>query len=146
MKEGIKRGWEVEHMLEPRTCLRCSSVLPNGEVIIVNGGQTGYAAFNAALTPLGNILVAGSNPNGKVVNGTKFATEFRVEYLNPPYMSMERPVMSNVPTKIGFSQQFNTDVTIPMDLKASSIKVALMDLGFSSHAFHSSSRLVSMEA
>ncbi|KAF9565055.1 hypothetical protein CPC08DRAFT_759768 [Agrocybe pediades] len=88
-------------------------LLPNGEVLIVNGGQTGYATFNAvqkdpvgnqsdanypankdmpttniarlchsvaSLTPLGNILIAGSNPNGEIVNGTKFATEFRVEY------------------------------------------------------------------
>ncbi|KAF9540289.1 copper radical oxidase [Agrocybe pediades] len=194
MEEGIKRGWEVEHMLEPRIMPEML-LLPNGEVIIVNGGQTGYAAFNAvkdpvgnqsdadhpaftpslytpdaplgkrvsnkgmpttniarlyhsvaSLTPLGNILIAGSNPNGEVVNGTKFPTEFRVEYLNPPYMSMERPVMSNVPSKIGFNQRFEIDITIPMNLKGSSIKVALMDLGFSSHAFHSSSRLVFMEA
>ncbi|PPQ85498.1 hypothetical protein CVT25_006578 [Psilocybe cyanescens] len=192
--EGIKKGWEVEHMLEPRIMPEML-LLPNGEVLIVNGGQTGYAAFGtvpdavgnqsnadhpaftpsiytpsaplgkrisnkgmpttdiarlyhsvASLTPQGNILIAGSNPNGQVVNGTKFGTEFRVEYLNPPFMSVARPVLSNVPSKIAFNKQFTINVNIPKNLPASSIKVALMDLGFSSHAFHSSSRLVFMDA
>ncbi|KAF8157800.1 glyoxal oxidase precursor [Crassisporium funariophilum] len=191
---GIKKGWEVEHMLEPRIMPELL-LLPNGEVIIVNGGQSGYAAFGsvrdpignqsnadhpaftpsiytpdaplgkrisnkglpttdiarvyhstATLTPNGNILIAGSNPNGMVVNGTEFHTEFRVEYLNPPFMSMQRPKLSKVPAKIGFNQIFKVSVSIPNNLKATSIKVALMDLGFSSHAFHSSSRLVFMDA
>ncbi|KAF9555988.1 hypothetical protein CPC08DRAFT_765528 [Agrocybe pediades] len=70
----------------------------------------------ASLTLLGNILITGSNPKGEVMNGTKFATD-----------------------------STSASITIPMDLKASSIKVALMDLRFSSHAFHSSSGLVFME-
>ncbi|TFK38704.1 glyoxal oxidase precursor [Crucibulum laeve] len=192
--EGIKKGWQIEHMLEPRMMPEMI-LLPNGEVLIVNGAQTGYAAFGtvsdpignqsnadhpaftpsiytpsaplgkrisnkgmpttdiariyhstASLTPSGNILIAGSNPNGEVVNGTEFATEFRVEYLNPPFMSMARPTLSNVPKQIGFNKEFTIDVNIPSNLKASSIQVALMDLGFSSHAFHSSSRLVFMDA
>jgi len=192
--EGIKKGWQVEHMLEARMMPEML-LLPNGEVIILNGGRTGYAAFGTvpdavgnqsncdhpvftpeiytpsaplgqrisnkglptssiarlyhsvtSLTPQGNILIAGSNPNGQVVNGTEFGTEFRVEYLNPPFMSVERPILSNVPSKIGFNKLFNINVSIPRNLKASSIQVALMDLGYSSHAFHSSSRLVFMEA
>ncbi|KAJ3517317.1 hypothetical protein NLJ89_g578 [Agrocybe chaxingu] len=192
--EGIEKGWEVEEMLEPRIMPELL-LLPNGQVLIVNGGQTGYAAFGsvrdpvgdssnadhpvftpslytpeaplgkrisnegmpttdiarlyhsvASLTPQGNILIAGSNPNRLVVNGTKFGTEFRVEYLNPPFMSLERPAMANVPAKIAFNTPFTIDVSIPRNLEASNIQVALMDLGFSSHAFHSSSRLVFMTA
>ncbi|KAF8956896.1 hypothetical protein BDZ97DRAFT_2079549 [Flammula alnicola] len=195
--EGIKKGWQVEKMLEARIMPELL-LLPNGQVLIVNDGQTGYAAFDtvpdpvgfqsnadhaaftpslytpelplgqrisnkvmpttdiprvyhsvASLTPQGNILIAGSNPNGQVVNGTgEFHTyiEYRVEYLNSPYMSLQRPVMSNVPAKIGFNKRFTTNVSVPKNLKANSIQVALMDLGFSSHAFHSSSRLVFMDA
>jgi len=192
--EGIKKGWQVERLLEPRTMPEMA-LLPNGQVLITNGAKSGYAAVasvgdpignssNAdhpvftpslytpdaplgnrisnkglpttniarmyhsvvSLTPSGNILIAGSNPNGQVVNGTEFHTEFRVEFLNPPFMSVARPKLSNAPSKIGFNQRFNIDVSIPNNLKGSSIKVALMDLGFSSHAFHSSSRLVFMEA
>ena len=90
-------------------------------------------------------------------------SEFRVEYLNPPYMTMKRPQISNVPKKIAFNSKFHVNVAIPTglgngDLKGTRIPnlawilrtqlptVALMDLGFSSHAFHSSSRLVFMEA
>ncbi|KAF8149331.1 glyoxal oxidase precursor [Crassisporium funariophilum] len=192
--EGIKAGWQVERMLEPRIMPEMV-LLPNGQVLITNGGRSGYAAVasikdpvgnqsnadhpvltpslytpnaplgkrisnqglpttkiarmyhsTVSLTPSGNILLAGSNPNGQVVNGTEFHTEFRVEFLNPPFMSAARPKMSNMPTTIGFNQRFNIGISIPNNLKASTIQVALMDLGFSSHAFHSSSRLVFMEA
>ncbi|KAJ3568946.1 hypothetical protein NP233_g5380 [Leucocoprinus birnbaumii] len=193
--EGIKRGWEVERMLEART-LNEMILMPNGKVLIINGAQTGYAAFNAVqdligfadadhpaftpsvytpdarlghrisnvgmpttdiarvyhssvtLTPNGNILIAGSNPNNGIVNDTIFHSEFRVEYLNPPYMSVARPRLSNVPKRLNFNQEITVDVAIPPGLnkQASSIQVALMDLGFSSHAFHSSSRLVFMTA
>ncbi|KAF8808327.1 glyoxal oxidase precursor [Phlegmacium glaucopus] len=192
--EGIKKGWEVERLLEPRMMPEMI-LLPNGQVLITNGAMTGYAAVasvgdpvgnssNAdhpvftpslyspdaplgkrisnkglptttiarmyhsvvSLTPSGNIILAGSNPNGQVVNGTEFHTEFRVEYLNPPFMSVLRPQLSNVPAKIQFNQLFKIAVSIPNNLKASIVQVALMDLGFSSHASHSSSRLVFMEA
>ena len=88
--------------------------------------------------------------------------------MNPPYMSMSRPQLSNVPSSIQFNQQFSISVSIPKDLKAAVIQgknprlsqtvlrnflrhfgffsVALMDLGFSTHGYHSSSRLVFMEA
>ncbi|KDR72992.1 hypothetical protein GALMADRAFT_158624 [Galerina marginata CBS 339.88] len=191
---GIKKGWQVEHLLEPRMMPEMI-LLPNGQILITNGAKTGYAAFNsikdpvgnqsnadhpvftpslytpdaplgrrisnaelpttniarmyhsvATLTPSGNILLAGSNPNSGVVNGTEFHTELRVEYLNPPFMSTARPKLTKVPTKIGFNQAFIIEISVPTNLRASSVKVALMDLGFSSHAFHSSQRLVFMNA
>ncbi|KAF9448502.1 copper radical oxidase [Macrolepiota fuliginosa MF-IS2] len=192
--EGIKRGWIVEHMLEGRIMPELL-LLPNGQVLIVNGGQSGFAAFAgvknavggesnadhpaltpslyapdapigrrinnegmptseiprlyhsvATLTPNGNILIAGSNPHAQVVNATEFPTEFRVEYLNPPYVTLARPTLRSVPAQIQFNSRFDIGIDIPDNLRVSSIKVALMDLGFSSHAFHSSSRLVFMEA
>ncbi|PFH46926.1 copper radical oxidase [Amanita thiersii Skay4041] len=192
--EGIERGWEVERMLEPRIMPELV-VLPNGQVVIVNGGQTGYAAFGslndtidnklsnadhpaltpsmynpdaplgqrisnqdmpttdiprmyhstATLTPMGNIMIAGSNPNAMIVSTGKFPSELRVEYLNPPYMTVERPALLKVPKKIGFHEIFTVGVSIPDGLDTSSIKVALMDLGFSSHAFRASARLVYMD-
>jgi hypothetical protein len=192
--EGVKKGWVIERMLEPRIMPEMI-MLPNGEIMIINGGRSGYAAFgsvsdpvgnmsnadhpvftpsiytpdaplgkrisNAGLpstdiarlyhsvvtfTPKGNILIAGSNPNGEVVNGTEFATEFRVEYLNPPSMTVPRPQILSAPKKIAFNQKFTIPVSVPANLKATSVKVSLIDLGFSSHAFHSSQRVVFMDA
>ncbi|KXN92583.1 hypothetical protein AN958_04793 [Leucoagaricus sp. SymC.cos] len=192
--EGIKKGWEIERMLEPRMMPEMI-LLPNGKVIIINGAQTGYAAFSTVKDPIGNnsnadhpaftpsiyspdaplgkrisnegmpttdiarvyhssvtltqkgnLMIAGSNPNAQVVNGTKFHSEFRVEYLNPPYMTVDRPQISNTPQKIAFNTKFHVEVSIPSHLRKGNIKAALIDLGFSSHAFHSSSRLVFMEA
>ncbi|KAJ7499857.1 glyoxal oxidase N-terminus-domain-containing protein [Mycena latifolia] len=191
---GIKRGWEVERMLEGRIMPEMI-LLPTGQVLITNGGQTGYAAIasigvpvdnsnadhaaltpslydpsaplghrisnkglpttdiarmyhsSASLTPSGNILLAGSNPNVNVSMTVKFPTEYRVQYLNPPYMSLARPTLTGVPSKIAFNSKFAAQIAIPARAAAFPvIKVALMDLGFSSHAFHSSSRLVWLEA
>ncbi|KAJ7878975.1 hypothetical protein B0H14DRAFT_1621059 [Mycena olivaceomarginata] len=62
-------------------------------------------------------------------------------------MFLERPTMAGVPTQIAFNSKFTVSVSIPRRVAAvSTIQVALMDLGFSSHAFHSSSRLVWLEA
>ncbi|KAK7451030.1 hypothetical protein VKT23_012705 [Stygiomarasmius scandens] len=192
-KEGIAKGWEVETMPEGRMMPEMI-MIPNGQVLIINGAGTGYAAVNSVgdpvgssnadhavktpvlynvdapigsrfdrtglpttdiarvyhssvtLTPAGNIFIAGSNPNGGVVTTNKFNSEFRVEYLNPPYMTVDRPTVSNIPSQIGFNERIPVNVDIPEGLDTSDIKVALMDLGFSSHAFHSSSRLVFMDA
>jgi hypothetical protein len=191
--EGIKKGWVVERMPEGRMMPEMI-LMPNGQVLIINGAGSGYAAVlsvadpigqsNAdhpvftpvlynpqaslgkrfsreglpttdiarlyhsgiTLTPSGNILLAGSNPNSGVIENATFNTEFRVQRLNPPFMSRSRPTVSHVPEKVAFNQKITVDIDIPNDLNTDDIKVALMDLGFSSHAFHSSSRLVFMEA
>ncbi|KAF5352187.1 hypothetical protein D9758_009232 [Tetrapyrgos nigripes] len=191
--EGIEQGWIVETMPEGRMMAEMI-LMPNGQVLIINGGSTGYAAAgtvrdpvgrsnadNPVFTPLlydpsaplgsrmsreglpttdiarmyhssvsllpgGNIFIAGSNPGGGIRLDDPFPSEFRVEYLNPPYMTVPRPSFSNLPEKVGFNQKITLDVEIPEGLNTSSIKVSLMDLGFSSHAFHSSSRLVFLEA
>lgn len=44
--EGIKRGWQVERMFEGRIMPEMI-LLPNGQVLITNGAQTGYAAIGS---------------------------------------------------------------------------------------------------
>jgi hypothetical protein len=51
--EGIKKGWQVEHMLEPRTMPE-TILLPNGQVLITNGAMTGYAAVASVGDLVGN--------------------------------------------------------------------------------------------
>ncbi|KAJ7892811.1 glyoxal oxidase N-terminus-domain-containing protein [Mycena olivaceomarginata] len=193
---GIKKGWVVEHMPQGRMMPEMV-LLPNGQVLIINGGATGYAAVdsigvtfgpsNAAnpigtpvlytpsaplgrrfsqeglpttdiarmyhssvtLTPQGNILLAGNNPNGNITfippGQPGFSSEFRVQTLDPPFFNQARPTLSNVPSKIAFNQRFTIGIDIPAGVSPSSIKVALIDLGFSTHAFHSSGRLMFMD-
>lgn len=50
---GIRRGWQVERMLEARTMPELL-LLPNGKVLIINGAQTGYAAVASVGDPVGN--------------------------------------------------------------------------------------------
>ncbi|KAG6836314.1 hypothetical protein H0H93_009234 [Arthromyces matolae] len=193
---GIRRGWIVERMPEGRIMPEMI-LLPDGKVLIVNGGGTGYAAINsvadavdgqsnadhpvfrpvlydpkaplgqrfsnedlpssdiarlyhstATLTPNGNIFIGGSNPNQNpnIVNNTRLHTEFRIEYLNPPYMTVPRPELHDVPSTVLFDHDITVSVTLPRGLDAKNIQVALIDLGFSTHAFHSSERVVFLQA
>ncbi|KAJ4474855.1 glyoxal oxidase N-terminus-domain-containing protein [Lentinula aciculospora] len=202
--EGIAKGWVAEKMPEGRMMPEMV-LMPNGQVLIINGAGTGYAAYDSVndtignsnadhpvlnmyqnftpvlynpdaplgsrfskeglpttdiarlyhsgltLTPSGNIFIAGSNPNPGVIENATFntfiiASEFQVEFLNPPFMSLDRPSLSEIPGQVEFNQKFAFSINIPEILNTNDIKVALMDMGYSSHAFHSSSRLVFMNA
>ncbi|KAF8492690.1 hypothetical protein JB92DRAFT_2835328 [Gautieria morchelliformis] len=143
---------------------------PKGQVLIINGAGTGYAAMDSVADPIGNLsnadhpvnLFAGSSPNNNLVNNTLFHTEFQVEFLDLPFMTVTRPAFLSMlsdslqwsiqsrrlnPTKpfsiiqrVCSEQQalFHAHLTFP--------QVVLMDLGFSTHAFHTGSRLVFAKA
>ncbi|KAJ8690117.1 hypothetical protein PTI98_011575 [Pleurotus ostreatus] len=144
-EEGIMAGWQVEQMLEGRTMPELLH-LPNGQILITNGGSTGFAAIGS-VADLGNFLIAGSSPNGSAtMTGVKFPSEFRVETLDPPFMNAERPKLVSVPKKLAFGQKVSVPISIPRGLRTQDIKVSLMDLGFSTHAFHAGARLVFMDA
>ncbi|PPQ99981.1 hypothetical protein CVT26_009263 [Gymnopilus dilepis] len=97
----------------------------------------------ATLTPAGNVMIAGSNPNLDR-SELKYGTEYRVEWLDPPYMSLERPVVTGDIPRLGFGQSVNFNVRLTSD-DSSNIQVVLMDLGFVTHAVHANSRLVYLE-
>ena len=153
-EEGIAHGWEVEYMPQARV-MPDAVLLPTGQVVIVNGAETGIAGYGnvksqvgnsnadrptlapvlydpqapigqrfssegmptsdiprvyhsvATLTPNGEIMIAGSNPNLDR-SEVMFGTEYRVEWLRPPYMAQERPVILGVngdEKRLGFGQQ-----------------------------------------
>ena len=58
----------------------------------------------ATLTPSGNVMIAGSNPNLDR-SELKYGTEYRVEWLGPPYMSQERPQINQGLKRIGFDEE-----------------------------------------
>lgn len=68
------------------------------------------------LTPKGNILITGSNPNWLIDSTTFFKSELRAEHLNPPYMFVDRPVLKSVPTRPGCNQTLSVAVSIPAEL------------------------------
>ncbi|KAF8205582.1 glyoxal oxidase precursor [Mycena galopus ATCC 62051] len=195
---GLKQGWEVETMPEARI-LTESVMLPTGDVLLINGAQTGYSGYPsvagsnvtgsnsanpafrgilyrtsfptgqritqdgipsstiarmyhsaASLTAKGNIMVAGSNPQPAVIlppTTVSFPTEFRVEYLNPDFITNNapRPLIQSAPTQILFNEKATLKVTVPPSLLSGEIKVSLMDMGYATHAQHSNSRLVFLE-
>ncbi|KAF8497704.1 glyoxal oxidase N-terminus-domain-containing protein [Gautieria morchelliformis] len=98
---------------------------------------------SATLTPNGTIMIAGSNPNQDVTT-TKYATEYRVEWLSPSYLTLPRPTYTDLPGTINFGTTFTLQVTIPSS--ATGVTVSLMDLGFSTHAAQMSQRLVHLVA
>ena len=187
--DGISAGWKVEQMPEART-MPDAVLLPNGQVLIVNGAGSGISGYSnvinqvgqsnadnpvltpvlydpsapdgqrfsregmpssqiprlyhsvATLTPNGDIMIAGSNPNLDR-SEEKYGTEYRVEWLSPPYMSKERPTLDDVPQMIGFGETVTFKVHVPSTASSSSkIQVACMDLGYVTHAVHANARLV----
>jgi hypothetical protein len=67
----------------------------------------------ATLTPNGDIMVAGSNPNLDR-SEVKYGTEYRVEWFGPPYMTMERPTLTGDALKmIGFGESVQISVNLP---------------------------------
>ena len=117
----------------------------------------------ATLTPNGAVMIAGSNPNFDR-SEVAYGTEYRVEWLHPPYMKQERPVIVEAPRAIGFAEQVQVQVKIPENLHGEKLKgecisplaagriaehtkwcccaVSLMDFGYVTHATHTNSRLV----
>ncbi|KAJ6471925.1 glyoxal oxidase N-terminus-domain-containing protein [Mycena sanguinolenta] len=95
----------------------------------------------ASLTPNGTVMLAGSNPNNDVTT-VKYATEYRLEFYSPPYMSVARPSYTGLPATINYNVTFNLAVTLPAN--TINVTVALMDLGFSTHGVHMDQRLVQL--
>jgi len=95
----------------------------------------------ASLLPDGSVIVAGSNPNADV-STTKYATEYRVEYFQPPYMSMKRPSYTGKPTQIGYGQKFTLKIANPGNAKT--FKAVIIDLGYHTHAVSLDSKYVGL--
>ncbi|KIK59533.1 hypothetical protein GYMLUDRAFT_60089 [Collybiopsis luxurians FD-317 M1] len=187
--EGIKAGWEVDHMPSART-MPDAVLLPNGQVVIVNGAGTGISGYGnvlnqvgvsnadnpvltpclydpsaklgsrftsdsmptsdisrmyhsvATLTPSGSIMIAGSNPNLDR-SELKYGTEYRVEWLDPPYKHAPRPEILTFDSSIDFGRESNLGVKrVNSD---SNLRVVLMDFGYVTHGVHANSRMVYLD-
>ena len=168
--EGIAKGWQVEHMLEGRTMPELVHI-PNGQVLITNGGRSGFAAIaqvpdpvgnsnadhpvftpslytpdlplghrisnagmpssdvarlyhsSVTLTPQGNFLIAGNNPNNDVNLTVPFSSEFRVETLDPPFMQLNRPKILSMPKNLKFNSRVTVPIALPLELSLPGSKV-----------------------
>ncbi|KAJ7602531.1 glyoxal oxidase precursor [Roridomyces roridus] len=133
------------------------TTLPSGQRITQDGLPTSpiprmYHSA-ATLTGKGNIMVAASNPHPFVLtadnnpNNESFPSEYRVEYLNPDFITngSPRPVISKSPSQLAFNAQGTITVTIPTSLASGELQVSLIDMGFITHAWHAGSRLVFLE-
>ncbi|KAJ1307157.1 hypothetical protein OPQ81_001274 [Rhizoctonia solani] len=98
----------------------------------------------ASLLPDGRVMITGSNPNADVET-RKYATEYRVEYISPPYMTKTRPTYTGLPTTWNYGQNITLNVTLPASLNPPTITVSLMDLGFSTHGVHMDMRMVKLK-
>ena len=70
----------------------------------------------ATLTPNGDIMIAGSNPNLDR-SEVEYGTEYRVEWLKPPYMSMNRPQILGVTEQLPlrFGKETKMEVNVESD-------------------------------
>lgn len=75
----------------------------------------------ATLTPSGQIMIAGSNPNLDR-SEVKYGTEYRVEWLCPPYMSGDRPSIVNAPKQIDFNHTTELKIQLPNSLQNANVQ------------------------
>ena len=75
----------------------------------------------ATLTPNGDIMIAGSNPNFDR-SEVAYGTEYRVEWLRPPYMNKQRPVIVAAPRTLDFAQRVEVQINIPESLRNEKFK------------------------
>ncbi|THU91946.1 hypothetical protein K435DRAFT_800864 [Dendrothele bispora CBS 962.96] len=97
----------------------------------------------ATLTPNGTIFIAGSNPNEDVCFA-KYPTEYRAEYLDPPYMFQPRPSYTGLASNITYNETFELQVELPASYD--NLTVVLMDLGYSTHGVHMGTRYVKLNS
>ncbi|KAF5372467.1 hypothetical protein D9758_005214 [Tetrapyrgos nigripes] len=95
----------------------------------------------SSLTPNGTILLAGSNPNLDVETHL-YPTEYRLEWLSPPYMEKPRPTYSGLPRTFDYKAKITLDVDLPTG--AQNVSVVIMDFGFATHGVHMQQRLVGL--
>ncbi|KAF9469361.1 copper radical oxidase [Collybia nuda] len=98
----------------------------------------------ATLTPGGDVMVAGSNPNLDR-SEVKYGTEYRVEWFGPPYMGIDRPEILEGAKKLEYGKTAKWSVKLTQK-NPGQIKVALMDLGYVTHGVHANTRLVYVTA
>ena len=68
----------------------------------------------ATLTPAGDVMIAGSNPNLDR-SEIKYGTEYRVEWLSPQYISQNRPEIMVAVQRVAFDEEFTLTVRLPSD-------------------------------
>ncbi|KAF5360001.1 hypothetical protein D9758_007636 [Tetrapyrgos nigripes] len=95
----------------------------------------------ATLTPNGTIFIAGSNPNEDVCFA-KYNTEYRAEYLDPPYMFKPRPSYTGLKGILGYNETFELQIELPEDDCGDLIM--LIDLGYTTHGVHMGTRSVKL--
>ena len=75
----------------------------------------------ATLTPNGDVMITGSNPSPDRIL-TENPSDYRVEWLSPPYMTAARPSYTGLGKIVGYGTTFTLDVQIPAGLDKYKIK------------------------
>ncbi|KDR81327.1 hypothetical protein GALMADRAFT_136335 [Galerina marginata CBS 339.88] len=118
-----------------------ATLTPNG-TIMIGGFSHAFIAFTLCMDlHLSNLTIAGSNPNVDV-STTKYATEYRLEFFSPPYMSQPRPTYTGLPATVNYNVKFDLAVQLPTGV--TSVTAVIIDLGFATHAVHMDQRLVKL--
>ncbi|KAG9121648.1 hypothetical protein FRC07_002318 [Ceratobasidium sp. 392] len=98
----------------------------------------------STLLPDGRVLIAGSNPNADVETGP-YKTEYRTEYISPPYMTKLRPTYTGLPTTWSYGQVITLAFTAAASINPPTMLCALHDLGFATHGVHMDMRMVKLQ-
>ncbi|KAJ0845681.1 putative galactose oxidase [Helianthus annuus] len=155
--------WEMEDM-PVRRIMGDMVMLPTGDILIINGAQSGSQGFfiqnpgkvprlyhsTANLLPDGRVLLAGSNPHSYYNFSTEFPTELKIEAFSPDYLSpvnkFIRPTIIEIPEKIRYGGGFDVVVTVDFPVMVLGVpEVNIASAPFATHSFSQGQRLVKLD-
>ncbi|KAI5056133.1 hypothetical protein GOP47_0029654 [Adiantum capillus-veneris] len=102
----------------------------------------------ANLLPDGRVLVAGSNSHQFYTFTGDYETELRVEAFIPDYLhqayDVKRPVITSVPERVVYSQQFNVYVYVD-EVVEGALELNMVSSPFTTHSYSQGLRFLKLE-
>ncbi|MBA0775676.1 hypothetical protein Gotri_010792 [Gossypium trilobum] len=125
-------------------------LLPNGNVLLINGAGSGTAGWElAALLRDGRVLVGGSNPHAFYnLTGVLFPTELSLEAFSPAYLDTKfnniRPTITAPKSMSGikYGTKLTVRVVITGKVAKNQVSVTMVAPAFNTHSFSMNQRLL----
>ncbi|KAK4270377.1 hypothetical protein QN277_023416 [Acacia crassicarpa] len=141
--------WQMEDMPMGRI-MGDMVMLPTGDVLIINGAQSGTQGFEMASDPcLYPLLYRFDQPIGLrfMTLNPEFPTEMRIEAFSPEYLSPDRanirPAIEMIPETVRYGGKFDVVITVSLPV-VGIVEVNLGSAPFATHSFSHGQRLVKL--
>nr|GMD49601.1 aldehyde oxidase GLOX1-like [Ipomoea batatas] len=141
--------WEIDEM-PSRRVMGDMLILPNGDLLLLNGAQTGTAAWDAAEEPnFTPVLYSPNKPKGSRFTQLKLTRIARMYHSSSgvmpdaPALQKFRPEIVDItPKQLVYGQNFKIQIKLDGPADISGIKVTMYPPPFTTHGFSQGQRML----